>query len=52
MLDPFAGIGSTGVAAILSGRKAVLIEICAQWAAVAVERCRRAEEIVAMGEAA
>lgn len=52
VLDPFAGIGSTGVAAILSGRRTVLVEIEPRWAAVAVERVRQAEEIAARGEAA
>lgn len=52
VLDPFAGIGSTGVAAVLSGRPAVLVEIDPTYAAMAVERIRRAEEIVAMGATA
>ena len=45
ILDPFAGSGSTGVAAILAGRKAVLIESDPQWVAMAVERVRVAEDI-------
>ena len=52
VLDPFAGIGSTGVAAILSGRRTVLVEIDRRWADVAVERVRRAEEAARLGGAA
>lgn len=52
VLDPFAGIGSTGVAAVLSGRRAVLVEVEPRWAEIAVERVKRAEQIVAMGETA
>lgn len=52
VLDPFAGICSTGVAAVLSGRRAVLVEIDPQWAEIGVERIRRAEDIAAMGDAA
>lgn len=52
VLDPFAGIGSTGVAAVLSGRRALLVELDPKFAAVAVERVRRAEEVVAMGATA
>lgn len=52
VIDPFAGVMSTGVAAILSGRKSVLIEIDPTWAEIGVERIKRAEEIVAMGASA
>lgn len=52
VLDPFAGIGSTGVAAILSGRRAVLVEIDPTYAHMAVERIKAAEQIAAMGEVA
>lgn len=45
VLDAFAGTGGTGVAAILTGRKAFLIEKDAQWIPVLVERIKRAEEI-------
>lgn len=45
ILDPFAGIGSTGVAAILSGRRAVLIEIDRRFADIAVDRVRAAERL-------
>lgn len=43
VLDPFAGIGSTGVAAVLSGRRTVLIEVGQQWAEEAVRRVQAAE---------
>lgn len=43
VLDPFAGVGSTGVAALLSGRRVLLIELDPRWAAIAVDRVRRAE---------
>lgn len=46
VLDPFAGIGSTGVAAILSGRRAVLVEVDERYAALAVERVQAAERAV------
>lgn len=52
VLDACAGIGSTGVAAILSGRRTVLVEIERKWADLAVERVRRAEQIAEMGAAA
>lgn len=52
VLDPFAGIGSTGVAAILSGRKTVLVEIERQWADIAVDRIRQAEEVARLAGAA
>ena len=52
VLDPFAGIGSTGVAAILAGRRTILVEISSQWAEVAVDRIRQAEQVAAMGGAA
>lgn len=42
VLDPFAGSGSTGVAAILEGRKAVLIELRREYAETCVDRCRAA----------
>lgn len=50
VLDPFAGIGSTGVAAVLSGRRAVLVELDPRYASVAVERVRTAEEVARRGE--
>ena len=45
VLDPFAGVGSTLVAAILEGRKAIGIEIDPKYAAIAVERVREAEAL-------
>lgn len=52
VLDPFAGSGSTGVAAILSGRRAVLIESDPTYAALAVDRVRRAEEVARLAVSA
>jgi site-specific DNA-methyltransferase (adenine-specific) len=48
VLDPFAGVGSTGVAAILAGRRCVLIETEERWADIAVSRIKRAEGIASM----
>jgi DNA modification methylase len=45
VFDPCAGSGSTGVAAVLRGRRALLVEINERWARLAVERVRAAEEI-------
>lgn len=47
VLDPFAGIASTGVAAALSGRRALLIEAREEWARVGAERMRAADGLVA-----
>jgi site-specific DNA-methyltransferase (adenine-specific) len=47
VLDPFAGVGSTGVAAILSGRRTLLVELDDDYARVAVDRVRRAEALAA-----
>jgi DNA modification methylase len=52
VLDPFAGIGSTGVAAVLRGRRAVLVEVDAGYAALAVERLQEAERLADLMEAA
>lgn len=46
VLDPFAGSGSTGVAAILAGRRCVLVESDRRWCDLAVERVRAAEATV------
>lgn len=46
VVDPFAGVGSTLVAAILSGRRAYGVEIEERYATIALDRVRRAEEIV------
>lgn len=44
VLDPFAGIGSTGVAAILSGRRTILVELHDDYARLAVRRVQDAEK--------
>jgi DNA modification methylase len=46
VLDPFAGVGSTGVAAVMEGRKAVLIELEERYCEVAVERLRRVQAML------
>lgn len=46
VLDPYAGSGSTGVAAILTGRRVILCESREQWAKIAAERVRAAESIM------
>ncbi|AUG29489.1 DNA-methyltransferase [Microbacterium hominis] len=45
VVDPFAGTGATGVAAILTGRRVVLVEKDAQWIPDMVDRVKRAEEL-------
>jgi DNA modification methylase len=45
VLDPFAGSGSTAVAAVLSGRRAVLVESDPQWVPLAIERITVAERL-------
>ena len=45
VLDPFSGSGSTGAAAILAGRRTLLIEKDPQWAALTVERIIAAERL-------
>jgi len=39
VLDPFAGAGTTGVAAVQQGRRCILIEKEPRWANIARERC-------------
>lgn len=46
ILDPFAGIGSTGVAALLRGRRALLVESDVRWIPEAIRRLTIAEEFV------
>lgn len=46
VLDPFAGVGSTAVAAILTGRRALVIELDPGYAAIAAERCAAAEAVM------
>lgn len=43
VLDPFGGVGSTAVAAILAGRRAVTVELSLTYATIAVERIQAAE---------
>lgn len=43
--DPFAGVGSTGVAAVLCGRRAVLVEKDPRYVTIAAERLQRAERL-------
>jgi len=45
VLDPFGGSGSTAVAAILSGRKAVIVESDQEWVDLAIERITKAEAL-------
>lgn len=46
VLDPCAGSGSTGVAAVLRGRRALLIEVDERWAHLAADRLAKAERLV------
>ena len=43
VLDPFGGSGTTGVAALLEGRRVILVEREPQYAAIARARCAAAE---------
>lgn len=45
VLDPFGGSGSTAVAAILRGRRVVLVEVNPLYAELAISRVRAAERI-------
>lgn len=46
VVDPFAGTGSTLVAAILAGRRAHGVELEERYAQIALDRIRRAEALV------
>jgi DNA modification methylase len=43
VLDPFAGVCSTGVAAVLRGRRAILVEIDQGYVDLGIERIKQAE---------
>lgn len=43
ILDPFAGSGTTGVAALLEGRRAIMVERVPEYAEIARQRCEAAE---------
>jgi site-specific DNA-methyltransferase (adenine-specific) len=45
VLDPFAGSGSTGVAAVLLGRHALLIESDRRWIDLSIRRLIAAERV-------
>lgn len=45
VLDPFAGSGSTAVAAMLSGRRAVVIELDDRWLPLILDRIGTAERV-------
>lgn len=46
VLDPFAGCGSTGVAAVLTGRRCLLVESDRGYADLAADRIQEAESIM------
>jgi site-specific DNA-methyltransferase (adenine-specific) len=50
VLDPFAGSGSTGVAAVLEGRRFVGVELDPGYAETAVERIKTAEAVADSAE--
>ena len=52
VLDPFSGSGSTGVAAVLSGRRAILVESDERWLPMIVERVKAAETLGKQAESA
>lgn len=46
VLDPTAGVLSTAVAAIISGRRAIVIEQEEKWVELGIERIKKAEAVV------
>lgn len=50
VLDPYAGSGSTGVAAILTGRRATLVESDPRWVDLAVHRLTEADRLADAAE--
>lgn len=52
VFDPTCGVGSTGVAAVLAGRRFVGIELELKYADIAVDRLREAERIAQLAEVA
>lgn len=44
VLDPFGGVGSTAVAAVLAGRKVISVELEERYVEIAVERVKKAEK--------
>lgn len=52
VIDPFAGSGSTLVAAVLLGRRAIGVEINHVYAKHAVARIKAAEHIADLADAA
>lgn len=47
VLDPFGGTCSTAVAAVLTGRRAVIVESDRRWVDLGIERVKAAERLVA-----
>lgn len=45
VVDPYAGVGSTGVASVLTGRRTLLVECRREYADVAVSRIKAAESL-------
>jgi site-specific DNA-methyltransferase (adenine-specific) len=52
VFDPTCGVGSTGVAAVLAGRRFIGIELDLRYANIAVDRLKAAEHIAQMAGAA